>query len=31
VQATDISGEGGGGHQCCWTNVLVKVIVKAGS
>jgi hypothetical protein len=26
-QVNDFSGEGGGGNQCCWTNVLVKVIV----
>jgi hypothetical protein len=28
VQANDASGEGGGGFQCCWTNALVKVMVK---
>ena len=28
VQANDVSGEGGGGFQCCWTNVHVKVVVK---
>jgi len=28
VQANDVSGDGGGGFQCCWTNVHVKVIVK---
>ena len=28
VQANDVSGEGGGGFQCCWTNVLVKVVVR---
>ncbi len=28
VQANDESGEGGGGFQCCWTNVYVKVVVK---
>jgi hypothetical protein len=28
VQANDISGEGGGGFQCCWTNAHVKVTVK---
>ena len=28
VQATDESGEGGGGFQCCWTNTYVKVLVK---
>ena len=26
-QANDVSGEGGGGFQCCWTNVHVKVTV----
>jgi len=29
VQANDSSGDGGGGFQCCWTNVLVGVNVKA--
>lgn len=29
AQANDISGEGGGGFQCCWTNAHVKVTVKA--
>jgi hypothetical protein len=28
VQANDVSGEGGGGFQCCWTNAHVKVTVK---
>jgi hypothetical protein len=28
AQANDASGEGGGGFQCCWTNVHVKVIVS---
>ena len=28
AQANDISGEGGGGFQCCWTNAHVKVSVK---
>jgi hypothetical protein len=28
AQGTDLSGEGGGGFQCCWTSVLVKVTVK---
>jgi hypothetical protein len=28
VQANDNSGEGGGGFQCCWTNVHVAVAVK---
>lgn len=30
LQANDVSGEGGGGFQCCWTNAHVKVTV-AGS
>jgi hypothetical protein len=28
LQANDSTGEGGGGFQCCWTNVHVKVTVK---
>ena len=28
VQATDWSGEGGRGFQCCWSNAYVKVSVK---
>jgi len=28
LQANDSSGDGGGGFQCCWTNVLVAVSVK---
>ena len=28
AQANDASGDGGGGFQCCWTNVHVKVTVK---
>jgi hypothetical protein len=28
VQANDRTGEGGGGFQCCWTNVHVKVTVR---
>ena len=28
LQANDISGEGGGGFQCCWTSVLIKVTVS---
>src|SRR4030095_5398846 len=28
-QANDSTGEGGGGFQCCWTNVHVKVIVTS--
>ena len=27
AQVNDFSGEGGGGNQCCWTNVFVKVLV----
>jgi hypothetical protein len=27
LQANDSSGDGGGGFQCCWTNVLVAVHV----
>ena len=29
LQANDSSGDGGGGFQCCWTNLLVAVSVKA--
>lgn len=28
LQANDSTGEGGGGFQCCWTNVHVAVTVK---
>jgi hypothetical protein len=28
AQANDVSGEGGGGEQCCWTNGHVRVTVK---
>lgn len=28
AQANDVSGEGGGGFQCCWTNARIKVTVK---
>jgi hypothetical protein len=28
LQANDQSGNGGGGFQCCWTNVHVKVSVR---
>ena len=28
AQVNDASGDGGGGDQCCWSNVHVKVIVK---
>jgi hypothetical protein len=31
AQANDVSGEGGGGFQCCWTNAHVKVVVKPAS
>lgn len=31
AQANDVSGEGGGGFQCCWTNAHVKVSVKPAS
>ncbi|MBT5874038.1 MAG: hypothetical protein HOH43_11525 [Candidatus Latescibacteria bacterium] len=27
VQANDLTREGGGGTQCCWTNALVRVTV----
>jgi len=27
-QLNDASGDGGGGDQCCWTNVHVKVNVR---
>jgi hypothetical protein len=30
-QVNDRSGDGGGGFQCCWTNVHVRVNVKPGS
>jgi hypothetical protein len=29
AQANDSTGEGGGGFQCCWTNVHVKVNVSS--
>ena len=29
LQANDVSGEGGGGFQCCWTNAHVAVKVKS--
>lgn len=28
LQANDVTGEGGAGFQCCWTNAHVKVTVK---
>jgi hypothetical protein len=28
VVGNDLSGSGGGGYQCCWTNAFVKVAVK---
>lgn len=31
AQANDVSGEGGGGFQCCWTNAQVKVAVSGSS
>jgi hypothetical protein len=31
AQANDVSGEGGGGFQCCWTNAHVKVTISAGT
>jgi hypothetical protein len=31
AQANDVSGEGGGGFQCCWTNAHVKITVRPGS
>ena len=31
LQANDVSREGGGGAQCCWTNAHVKVTVKPGA
>jgi hypothetical protein len=29
AQVNDATGNGGGGEQCCWSNVLVKVTVQA--
>ncbi|HET9215669.1 MAG TPA: hypothetical protein VFR18_01745 [Terriglobia bacterium] len=29
AQINDATGNGGGGDQCCWTNVLIKVNVQA--
>lgn len=28
AQANDVSGDGGGGFQCCWTNAHVEVTVR---
>jgi hypothetical protein len=28
AQANDVSGEGGGGFQCCWTSAHVKVTIR---
>jgi hypothetical protein len=28
VQANDVSGDGGSGFQCCWTNAHIKVTAK---
>jgi hypothetical protein len=30
LQANNLTGDGGGGFQCCWTNVHVKVNVASG-
>jgi len=30
AQANDATGEGGGGFQCCWTNLHIKVNVAGG-
>src|SRR5262249_10636121 len=27
LQANDASGDGGGGFQCCWTNLTLKLLV----
>ena len=29
AQINDATGNGGGGDQCCWSNVLIKVNVQA--
>jgi hypothetical protein len=29
AQVNDATGNGGGGEQCCWSNVLIKVNVRA--
>lgn len=31
AQVNDATGNGGGGDQCCWSNVLIKVNVQPGS
>jgi hypothetical protein len=31
VNATDYSGNGGGGSGCCWTTALIKVAVAPGA
>lgn len=31
AQVNDSSGDGGGGNQCCWTNIHVKVTVSPGA
>jgi hypothetical protein len=31
AQGNDVSGEGGGGFQCCWTNAHVKVTITGSS
>jgi hypothetical protein len=28
LQENDVTGDGGGGNQCCWTNAFVRVNVK---
>ena len=30
AQVNDASGDGGGGNQCCWTNIHVRIIVSPG-
>ena len=31
AQANDVSGEGGSGFQCCWTNAHTKITISAAS
>ncbi len=31
LQSNDISGNGGGGAQCCWTNAHVRVTIRPGT
>jgi hypothetical protein len=28
LQANDVSGDGGGGFQCCWTSALIRITVN---